>query len=66
MERQQPDGSWAAVHTDADWCTKFMWGRPHALSELSYATVSWQVPEGTPGGTYRLRHFGDHKRLWGG
>ena len=57
--------AWSVVHTDADWSTRFEWGRPHALSTLSFATVSWHVPPGTPPGTYRLRHFGDHKPWFG-
>lgn len=61
VERLEGDGSWAVVHTDADWSTRFAWGRPHSLSELSFATISWEVPGGTPPGTYRLRHFGDCK-----
>lgn len=69
VERLEGDGSWAVVHTDADWSTRFAWGRPHSLSELSFATISWEVPGGTPPGTYRLRHFGDCKpwfRRWCG
>ena len=58
-------GSWSVVHTDADWSTRFEWGRPHALSTLSFATVSWHVPPGTPPGTYRLRHLGNHKPWFG-
>jgi neutral ceramidase len=65
VERREADGSWATVHTDADWSTRFSWGRPHALSELSYATVSWEVPRGTPAGTYCLRHYGDYKPWFG-
>jgi neutral ceramidase len=65
VERRESDGSWAVVHTDADWSTKFAWGRPHALSELSSATISWEVPQGAAPGSYRLRHFGDFKRWFG-
>ena len=53
------------VHTDADLCTKFDWKRPHLLSSTSASTVMWTIPEGTPSGTYRLQHFGDHKHLAG-
>lgn len=53
------------VYTDADLSTKFDWKRPHMLSSLSSAIVIWTIPEGTPSGTYRLRHFGDHKHLTG-
>lgn len=61
VERRADNGSWLQVHSDADWSTKFAWWRPHKLSELSYATMSWEVPPGTLPGTYRLRCFGDYK-----
>ncbi|KAL4436684.1 hypothetical protein ABPG75_003823 [Micractinium tetrahymenae] len=64
VERQAGDGSWQVVATDDDWATKFRWGRRHELSELSFATVEWTVPEGAPAGAYRLRHCGDAKPLF--
>ncbi|KAL4435206.1 hypothetical protein ABPG77_001888 [Micractinium sp. CCAP 211/92] len=64
VERQAADGRWEVVATDDDWATKFRWGRRHELSELSYATLEWTVPEGTPAGAYRLRHYGDAKPLF--
>lgn len=53
------------VHTDADLSTKFDWKRPHMLSSLSASTIIWRIPEGTPSGTYRIQHFGNHKHLTG-
>lgn len=64
MERQADDGSWEVAATDDDWATRFRWGRRHELSELSFATVEWTIPEGTPAGSYRLRHYGDAKPLF--
>ena len=46
--------------------TKFDWRRPHTLSAESTATLSWRVPEGSLPGTYRLRHRGDYKHIFGG
>lgn len=54
------------VFTDNDISTKYAWGRPHTLSSESLATISWQIPEGTPSGTYRLKHFGDFKHIFDG
>lgn len=48
--------------TDNDITTKFYWGRPFMLSPTSEATITWEIPEGTPDGTYRIQHFGDHKQ----
>lgn len=64
VERQADDGSWEVAATDDDWATRFRWGRRHELSELSFATVEWTIPEGTPAGSYRLRHYGDAKPLF--
>ena len=50
---------------DADWCTKFEWGRHWQLSEYSFATISWHVPPSAAPGTYRLTHYGDYKHLLG-
>ena len=54
------------VLTDNDMSTKFHWKRPSMLSPQSTATITWTIPDGTPPGTYRLRHFGDYKHVFGG
>ena len=54
------------VLTDNDMSTKFHWKRPSMLSPQSTATITWTIAEGTPPGTYRLRHFGDYKHVFGG
>uniref|UniRef100_A0A7S0RPR3 Neutral ceramidase n=1 Tax=Chlamydomonas leiostraca TaxID=1034604 RepID=A0A7S0RPR3_9CHLO len=59
-------GSWVRVHGDDAWCTRFVWGRPHALSPLSSATVRWDIPADTQPGNYRLVHYGDRKLVTGG
>ncbi|KAK9901622.1 hypothetical protein WJX75_005298 [Coccomyxa subellipsoidea] len=68
VERQNkssPDG-WDVVYTDSHVSTKYHWARPHVLSPESSATITWDIPEGTPAGVYRLRHFGDYKHIFGG
>jgi neutral ceramidase len=58
--------SWTVVHTDDDWCTKFIWDRPKGpLSSESTATVHWEVPDDVVYGKYRIKHYGDAKSLSG-
>ncbi|CAL8468077.1 g7616 [Coccomyxa elongata] len=68
VERQNKSapGGWDTVYTDNHVSTKFYWARPHMLSPESTATITWDIPEGTPAGMYRLRHFGDFKHILGG
>lgn len=56
------DGSGMQVFTDNDISTKFYWGRPFMLSPTSEAIITWEIPEDTPDGTYRIQHFGDYKQ----
>lgn len=57
---------WVPLYDDDDWCLRFTWFRPSKLSSQSHATLEWRIPENTPTGVYRLRHFGASKRLFGG
>ncbi|KAJ4768437.1 Neutral ceramidase [Rhynchospora pubera] len=57
---------WVPLYDDDDWSLRFKWFRPSKLSSRSYATLEWRIPENTPTGVYRLRHFGASKRLFGG
>lgn len=54
------------VLTDDDISTKFYWKRPFMLSPTSQATITWDIEEDTPPGTYRIQHFGDYKSVFGG
>ena len=54
------------AYTDNDVSTTFHWERPHALSSESSATLTWRVPADAVTGTYRLRHRGDYKHIFGG
>ena len=42
------------VHTDDHVSTKFHWQRPHILSPESSATITWDIPPGTPPGLCML------------
>ena len=53
--------------TDGDPETRFEYhrftgGKSAGTRHESQATVSWFVPEGARGGTYRLKYFGDYTK----
>lgn len=51
--------TWAVVHTDASWETRFHWLK--GTDRRSNATVQWFIPDSAPSGLYRIRHFGHYK-----
>ncbi|MEU6626017.1 neutral/alkaline ceramidase [Streptomyces litmocidini] len=55
------DGSWTRHLDDSDWQTKYRWQRTNPLTGESSATITWDIPPGTPPGTYRIVHHGDAK-----
>jgi len=63
VERLEGD-DWILVANDAVWETKFTWERTYLAA--SSVTVEWTIPEDVVPGTYRIRHFGYAKSLFGG
>ncbi|WP_425576357.1 neutral/alkaline non-lysosomal ceramidase N-terminal domain-containing protein [Streptomyces glaucosporus] len=57
-------GAWRTVADDGDWSTTFRWQRDGIAA--SKVTVTWDVPDGTEPGSYRIRYHGDAKPLVGG
>lgn len=55
--------TWTVVHTDADFCTRFIWTRTSTVLGHSEVTAYWDIPSDTPMGTYRLRVFGESKDI---
>lgn len=55
--------TWQRVADDGDWETTFRWKRDGISA--SRITVTWDVPRGTPAGSYRIRYFGDARSLLG-
>ncbi|TWF95651.1 neutral/alkaline ceramidase [Saccharopolyspora dendranthemae] len=53
------DGRWVPVADDRHWSTKYHWKRSGVAS--STATITWDVPAGSPTGRYRIVHNGDWK-----
>ena len=63
---EKQDGStWSVVATDGSWETTYQWSRPSALSDHSFADITWTVPPTATAGTYRIRHFNTYKTLFG-
>ncbi|KAL0831611.1 hypothetical protein ABMA28_002389 [Loxostege sticticalis] len=62
----EQDDAWVTVATDADWETKYIWRRNSVVLGTSHAELHWEIPEGTPPGTYRLHHYGNYKYILGG
>ena len=68
VDRQEADGTWKTVLTDADWDTKFRWTRVGLLKPAeSLAVIQWSIGEtlSVESGTYRIQHFGVAKHLNG-
>lgn len=57
--------TWVPAHDDDDFCLLFKWSRPSRFSTRSQATIEWRIPQSTPPGVYRIRHFGSSKSLIG-
>lgn len=58
--------AWTRVRDDSDWNLLYKWKRTEGLTGQSEVTVEWKVEPGTPAGLYRLRYYGDSKRLFTG
>ncbi|MEW1682336.1 neutral/alkaline ceramidase [Streptomyces sp. NPDC093594] len=63
IERRDSGGAWHTVADDGDWTTRFHWARDGVAA--SKITITWDVPQGTPSGTYRVVYHGDAKSLGG-
>ncbi len=56
VERRTGD-CWERAADDGDWSTKLMWRRYRRT--VSDITITWDIPETTEPGTYRIRYTGD-------
>ena len=67
LEIQRKTGStWITVYYDWDWCTTFNWTRISTLLGTSQVTITWDIPEDAPSGTYRIKYNGADKSGWTG
>lgn len=61
IEQKQGDGRWKRVRDDSDWALVYEWKREDGFWGTSKVSIRWEVEEGTEGGVYRVRYFGDQK-----
>jgi len=54
---READGSWQRIADDGDWETKFKWAKSGRLA--SRITVTWDIPNNTVAGMFRIRYSGD-------
>lgn len=66
VERLGEDEVWIPVATDANWETKFQWTRTSVLLGSSQVTITWEIPQDTKPGEYRIRHNGYYHYILGG
>ena len=62
----EKSNNWIVVATDGDWSTKFHWQRNGKLSHSSTATITWDISAEDVAGTYRIKHFNTHKKIFSG
>ena len=53
-------GSWTTVATDNDWSTKCRWVKDEDAPTESRFVVTWDIPDDTAPGEYRIRHEGNY------
>jgi neutral ceramidase len=57
LVEEETGTGWKRVADDGAWETKFRWAwRRRGVSEI---TITWDIPESTTPGTYRIRYTGD-------
>lgn len=66
--QRKVNGRWETYLTDNDLGTRFIWTRDTAIDCLacSFAEGQWEIGEGAPSGTYRIKHYGNWKSGWTG
>ncbi|XP_071106095.1 neutral ceramidase B-like [Haliotis cracherodii] len=65
VERQRSATEWDVIFTDSSRHTRFYWHHTNYILGESEAEVTWNIPASQEPGTYRIKHFGDHKNILG-
>jgi neutral ceramidase len=59
------NGEWLRVRDDADYFLVYTWRRTSLLLGYSEVDVTWETAPDDEKGVYRLKYFGDAKRMFG-
>lgn len=57
---------WVRVQDDSDWFLVYTWRRTSILLGRSVVDVTWETQADVDAGTYRIRYFGDRKKMFAG
>ncbi|MCZ6702375.1 MAG: neutral/alkaline non-lysosomal ceramidase N-terminal domain-containing protein, partial [Ignavibacteria bacterium] len=64
LQVQKKEGNtWKTIFTDKEPCTIYKWNRDFVAN--SKITITWNIPENTEPGEYRICHYGNSKNLSG-
>lgn len=66
VEKEDEDGNFQVVATDANWETKFFWLRTSLIWGHSEIQFVWEIPDICKPGTYRIQHFSFARHIFGG
>ena len=58
--QRQDAGNWITVATDNDWSTKCRWVKNEDAPAESRFVVTWDIPDDTAPGEYRITHEGNY------
>lgn len=65
VERFTSGLGWTQVRSDDDWSLVFTWRRTNFMLGYSEVDITWETERDVESGIYRLRYYGDAKKLMG-
>ncbi|KAJ6441476.1 neutral/alkaline nonlysosomal ceramidase [Purpureocillium lavendulum] len=66
LEKEIFPGRWARVVDDADWFLLYSWRRTNLILGYSEVDALWETKPDLEPGTYRIKYYGDARRMFGG
>ena len=65
VEKLVDSGEWVRVRDDADYFLVYTWRRTSLVLGYSEVDVTWETAPNDEKGVYRLKYYGDAKRMFG-
>lgn len=62
--QRKVNDDWVIIANDWDFETKYNWKRIDAVGGTSLAIITWDIPNNTEPGEYRIVHYGNYKSGW--